>query len=270
MRTQEKNKLLRLITDHVAAQIALSDKGLSMPEFWPAIEEDARTAADAVLKFIDTLEEGKAEMHVLRLQREVHMLNRSLCRKNRKLKAQYHELHDGRKNVRVESSEQYFGMTGVYRIVEHRRGAGGDVIVIGPPRFESEVAFRDVDPAMPHDPFKVYARRPGTANTSANGEPHCAHHERFEGNDCLECQDALEAQRRAQRERDNASGFVFKTPDDEVAVYVERRGALGVVLLHGETWTVVRLEHQPEGTHARIYAAGHESKDIIIPREAFR
>lgn len=219
MRTQEKNKLLRLITDHVAAQIALSDKGLSMPEFWPAIEEDARTAADAVLKFIDTLEEGKAEMHVLRLQREVHMLNRSLCRKNRKLKGQYHALHGKRTRL---------------------------------------------------DPFKVYARRPGTANTSANGEPHCAHHERFEGNDCLECQDALEAQRRAQRERDNASGFVFKTPDDEVAVYVERRGALGVVLLHGETWTVVRLEHQPEGTHARIYAAGHESKDIIIPREAFR
>lgn len=210
-----------------------------------------------------------------RQREELRLLNRALNRKNRKLKAQYDELHRQKKTPKPNS--------GTFRPMHGS--------VISTPR--------------PLRPMYIRPR----ANTGVFDEPHCDRHERFEGEDCLSCQDALEAQRKARRDfaerfrpdasadfsklgpsdkyiaennplpryaelmRNAAHGFRFLTEDGEPVVFCRWIGLLGTVIFRGRELAVHCIECQENGDRiVNAFAVGSDdpSRKFTIPREAFR
>lgn len=105
MNAQQKKALLKLIAEHVQAQVELSWKGQQRVEDHAGIESDARVAKIELDQFLDEFGNHLAveAMAVMRLQNEVRLLNRALHRKNRRLRGQYHALKGRRPmpNLRV-------------------------------------------------------------------------------------------------------------------------------------------------------------------------
>lgn len=206
-----------------------------------------------------------------RQREELRLLNRALNRKNRKLKAQYDELHRQKKTPKPNS--------GTFRPMHGS--------VISTPR--------------PLRPMYIRPR----ANTGVFDEPHCDRHERFEGEDCLSCQDALEAQRKARRDfaerfrpdasadfsklgpsdkyiaennplpryaelmRNAAHGFRFLV-NGEPVVFCAWVGSLGSVIYRGRELPVVEISELPT-QERRVRAIDNGGViQFVVPKEAFR